>query len=66
MMRVNEIVSRCRTDQSIYIHYDNRCIPGTVIDIIDTEEYRLNRVGNMLVTKIYAYKNSLFLEAVKA
>lgn len=65
-MRVNEIVSRCRTDQSIYIHYDKRCIPGTVIDIIDTEEYRLNRVGDMLVTKIYAYKSGLFLEAVKA
>lgn len=65
-MRVNEIVSRCRTDQSIYIHYDNRCIQGNVIDIIDIEEYRLNRVGDMLVTKIYAYKSGLFLKAVEA
>lgn len=65
-MRVNEIVSRCRTDQSIYIHYDNRAIVGTVYEIIGVEEYKLNRVGDMLVTKIYAYKSGLFLEAVKA
>lgn len=64
-MRVNEVISRCMPDQSIYIHYDNRCIPGDVIDIIDTEEYRLNRVGDMLVTKIFTYKNALIVKAVK-
>lgn len=65
-MRVNEIVSRCRTDQSIIIHYDDRSIVGTVYDIIDIEEYRLNRVGDMLVTKIGTFKSALLLKVVKA
>lgn len=65
-MRVNEIISRCRTDQSIIIHYDNRSIVGSVYEIIDTEEYRLNRVGDMIVTKIISNKSDLWLKAVKA
>lgn len=65
-MRVNEIVSRCRTDQSIIIHYDDRSIVGTVYDIIDIEEYRLNKVGDMLVTKIGTFKSALLLKVVKA
>ena len=32
-MRVNEVISRCRTDQSVIIHYDNRSIVGTVYEI---------------------------------
>lgn len=65
-MRVNEVISRCRTDQSIIIHYDNRSIVGSVYEIIDTEEYRLNRVGDMVVTKIISNNSDLWLKVVKA
>lgn len=65
-MRVNEIVSRCRTDQSVIIHYDNRAIVGTVYEIIDIEEYRLNRVGDMVVTNISSDNSVLLIKAVKA
>lgn len=65
-MRVNEVISRCRTDQSVIIHYDNRSIVGTVYEIIGIEEYRLNRVGDMIVTNISSDKSDLWLKAVKA
>lgn len=65
-MRVNEVISRCRTDQSVIIHYDNRSIVGTVYEIIGIEEYRLNRVGDMFVTNISSNKSDLWLKAVKA
>lgn len=65
-MRVNEVISRCRTDQSIIIHYDNRSIVGYVYDIISTDEYRLNRVGDMIVTKIISNNSDLWLKVVKA
>ena len=65
-MRVNEVISRCRTDQSIIIHYDNRSIVGSVYDIISTDEYRLNRVGDMIVTNISSNNSDLWLKAVKA
>lgn len=65
-MRVNEVISRCRTDQSVIIHYDNRSIVGTVYEIIGIEEYRLNRVGDMIVTNISSNKSDLWLKAVKA
>lgn len=60
-MRVNEVISRCRTDQQIVIHYDydRRTISGTTYDIINKEDYILNRVGDMIVTKIYAFKSDL-------
>ena len=64
-MRVNEVISRCRTDQSVIIHYDNRSIVGTVHDIIGIEEYKLNRVGDMIVTNISSNKSDLWLKAVK-
>lgn len=64
-MRVNEVISRCRTDQSIIIHYDNRSIVGTVYEIIGVEEYRLNRVGDMVVTNISSNNDDLWLKAVK-
>ena len=64
-MRVNEVISRCRTDQSVIIHYDNRAIVGTVYEIISVEEYRLNRVGDMVVTKISSNNSDLFLKVVK-
>lgn len=65
-MRVNEVISRCRTDQSVIIHYDNRAIVGSVYEIIGIEEYRLNRVGDMIVTNISSNKSDLWLKAVKA
>lgn len=65
-MRVNEVISRCRTDQSVIIHYDNRAIVGIVYDIISVEEYRLNRVGDMIVTNISSNNSDLWLKAVKA
>ena len=65
-MRVNEVISRCMTDQSIIIHYDNRSIVGTVHDIIGIEEYKLNRVGDMIVTNISCNNSDLWLKAVKA
>lgn len=64
-MRVNEVLSRCMTDQSVIIHYDNRCIVGYLYNIIDIEEYRLNRVGDMIVTRIGTFKDSLLVKAVK-
>lgn len=64
-MRVNEVISRCRTDQSVIIHYDNRAIVGTVYEIISVEEYRLNSVGDMIVTNITCNNSDLWLKAVK-
>lgn len=67
-MRVNEVISRCRTDQPITIHYDysRRTIAGSTYDIINSEEFRLNGIGDMIVTKIYTYKSDLVLKVVKA
>lgn len=62
-MRVNEIISRCRTDQKCLIYYDEYHIYGRIYDIIDTEEYRENRIGDMLVTKIFAHENELQIMA---
>lgn len=63
-MRVNEVISRCRTDQKVLIYYDEYHIYGRIYDIIDTEEYRENRIGDMIVTKIYTFKSDLVLKAV--
>lgn len=69
-MRVNEIICRCRTDQYVDICYDYNYINGRVYDIIDSEEYRENRVGDMVVTNIAAIdidnKDTLYIKAVKA
>ena len=65
-MRVNEVISRCRTDQSIIIHYSNRSIVGYVYDIISTDEYRLNRIGDMIVTNISSNNSDLWIKAVKS
>lgn len=62
-MRVNEVISRCRTDQKILIYYDEYHIYGRIYDIIDTQEYRENRIGDMLVTKIFAHENELQIRA---
>lgn len=65
-MRVNEVISRCMTDQKVEIHYEGSYIIGMICDIIPTELYRENRIGDMLVTKINTYDNALYLKAVKA
>lgn len=66
-MRVNEVISRCRTDQPLVIHYDydRRTISGSTYDIINKEEFRLNCIGDLIVTKIYTFKSDLVLKAVK-
>lgn len=58
-MRVNEVISRSSTDQKVCIYYDEQHIYGRIYDIIDTEEYRENRIGDMIVTKIFANENEL-------
>lgn len=55
-MRVNEVISRCRTDQKVLIYYDEYHIYGRIYDIIDTQEYRENRIGDWLVTDICVQK----------
>lgn len=65
-MRVNEVISRCSTDQSAKIYYEGKFIEGNVYEIIATEEYRLNKIGDMLVTNINCYNSDLRLKAVKA
>lgn len=62
-MRVNEVISRCRTSQKVLIKYDNCHIYGKIYDIVDTQEYRENRIGDMIVTKIFAYENELQIRA---
>lgn len=66
-MRVNEVISRCRTDQPMAIHYDyhRKTISGITYDILNKEDFRLNMVGDMIVTKIYAFKSEIVLEVVK-
>lgn len=63
-MRVNEVISRCRTDQKVLIYYDEYHIYGIIYDIIDSEEYRENRIGDLLVTQIASNDNELYIKAV--
>lgn len=65
-MRVNEVISRCRTDQSVQIYYDGKYIEGTVFEIVAIEGYRLNRIGDMIVTNIITDNNYLILRVVKS
>ena len=65
MMRVNELVRRCRTDQSAIIHYEGNFIEGTVFEIVEDPKYRLDRIGDMIVTYISSYNSDLILRAVK-
>lgn len=62
-MRVNEVISRCRTDQKVLIRYDDAHIYGELNDIVNTEEYRENRIGDMIVTKIGSFENELQIRA---
>ena len=66
MMRVNEIVSRCRTDQLIIIRFSDKSFIGTVHDIVSLTEYRLYRIGDMVVTNISSDNSVLWIKAVKA
>lgn len=63
-MRVNEVISRCRTDQKVLISYDNYHICGRVYDILDTQEFKENRIGDMLVMKIASNENELYMKVV--
>mgnify|MGYP006922306193 CR=1 FL=1 len=72
-MRVNEVLTRCSTDQYVCIVYSSSNgtyhIYGSVYDIIFTDEYRYNRIGDMFVTKIGAHhetRSDLYLKAIKA
>lgn len=64
-MHVNEVIRRCRTDQSIIIHYESNFIEGTVFEIVEDPKYRLDRIGDMIVTYISSYNNYLILKSVK-
>ena len=64
-MRVNEVISRCRTDQSVQIYYDGKYIEGTVFEIVKAPTFRLNRICDMLVTNIRSDNSYLILRAVK-
>lgn len=63
-MRVNEVISRCRTDQKVLISYDNYHIYGRVYDILGTQEFKENRIGDMLVMQIANNDNELYIKAV--
>ena len=65
-MRVNEIISRCRTDQSVNIYYEGKFIEGTVFEIVEDPQYRLKRLGDMIVTNIMSCNNDLIIRVVKA
>lgn len=65
-MRVNEVISRCRTDQKVLISYDNYNICGRVYDILDTQEFKENRIGDMLITHISCVDSELYIRVVKA
>lgn len=63
-MRVNEVISRCRTDQKVLITYYDDHICGRVYDILETQEFKKNRIGDMLVMQIASNENELYMKAV--
>ena len=65
-MRVNEVISRCRTDQKVLICYNEYHICGRIYDIIDTQEFKENRIGDMLVLHIGSNESELRLKAISA
>lgn len=65
-MRVNEVIRRCRTDQSAIIHYECNFIEGTAFEIVEDPKYRLDRIGDMIVTYISSCNSYLILKVVKA
>lgn len=65
-MRVSEVISRCRTDQKVLICYYEYHIYGRIYDIIDTQEFKENRIGDMLVLHIGSNESELQLKAISA
>lgn len=69
-MRVNELISRCRPDMTVVIRYEDYHIFGSILLITNCEEYKENRIGDMLVTNIanveYDNHTELCIKAVKA
>lgn len=65
-MRVNEVITRCRTDQSVNIYFEGKFIEGTAFELVEDPQYRLTRIGDMIVTNIMSYNNELILKVVKA
>lgn len=65
-MRVNEVIRRCRTDQKVIICYNEYHICGRIYDIIDTQEFKENRIGDMLVLHIGSNESELHLKAISA
>lgn len=63
-MRVIELISRCRTDQKVLISYDTYHICGRVYDILGTQEFKENRIGDMLVMQIASSEDELYIKAV--
>lgn len=63
VIRAIEVNSPSRTDQKVLIYCDEYHIYGRIYDIIDTEEYRENRIGDMIVIKILAHENELQIMA---
>lgn len=63
-MKVNEVISRCRTDQKVLISYDDYHIYGRVCDILGTQEFKENRIGDKVVMKIATNENELYMKAV--
>ncbi len=65
-MRVNEVITRCRTDQAVNIYYEGKFIEGTVFELVEDPQYRLQRIGDMIVTDIMSCNNDLIIRVVKA
>ena len=65
-MRVNEVITRCRTDQSVNIYFEGKFIEGTAFELVEDPQYRLTRIGDMIVTNIMSNNNDLILKVVKA
>lgn len=65
-MRVNEVITRCWTDQSVNIYYEGKFIEGTVFELVEDPQYRLQRIGDMIVTNIMSCNNDLIIRVVKA
>ena len=65
-MRVNEVITRCRTDQSVNIYFEGKFIEGTAFELVEDPQYRLARIGDMIVTNIMSNNNDLILKVVKA
>lgn len=62
-MTVNEVFSRIEDIEVICLHL-NYHICGRVYDIFGTQEFKENRIGDMLVMQIASNENELYIKAV--